>query len=131
MHCTSADTTPSPTDGGGQGTNGPPPGDRVVVLAPIDEVRITIAESYPPQYFVQVLSGLPNGCARFDDYDLVRDGDLIKIKVTNFVPAPRGLMACTVIYGTVEHNIALGIDFTPGERYSVEVNDVTETFVAQ
>ncbi len=131
VHCADADTTPSPTDSGGEGNNGPPPADRIVVLAPIGGVEISIAESYPPQYFVRVLSALPNGCARFDDYGVVREGDLIKIKVTNSVPAPGGLMACTMIYGTAEHIIALGTEFTPGETYTVEVNDVTETFVAQ
>jgi hypothetical protein len=40
-------------------------------------------------------------------------------------------MACTDVYGTVEHNIPLGSDFDPGTMYTVLVNDVAETFVTQ
>ena len=38
----------------------------VVVAAPIESVEVIIAESFPPQYFLKVKSGLPNGCVRFN-----------------------------------------------------------------
>ena len=38
---------------------------------------------------------------------------------------------CAEIYRTVESNIALGSEFEGGKTYTVRVNDVTETFVAQ
>ena len=38
---------------------------------------------------------------------------------------------CTQVYGTAENSIALGSDFEGGKKYTVIVNDVTETFVAQ
>ena len=38
---------------------------------------------------------------------------------------------CNHVYGTVDTNIPLGIDFESGKAYSVVVSDVTETFVAQ
>jgi len=97
-------------------------------LAPIDRVEILVAESFPPQYFVLVESGLPNGCVEFDRYEVTRDGDMIRIAIIN-----RELvgMACTDVYGTVEHNIPLGSDFDPDTMYTVLVNDVAETFVTQ
>ena len=102
----------------------------VPVLAPIDGGQVRIAESFPPQYFLAVSSGLPNGCVQFDGYDVARDGDTIRVTVTNLKPADTGIF-CTQVYGTVESNIALGSDFEPGKTYTVVVNDVTETFVAQ
>lgn len=105
-------------------------GARTTVLAPIDGVEIVIAESFPQQYFAHIVSALPNGCARFESIEQSRAGDEIRITVTNTIPADP-LTACTMIYGTMEHSVALGIDFEPGREYTVHVNDVVETFVAQ
>ncbi len=110
-------------------TETPSNSDTIEVLAPIESIVINIAKSLPPQYFALVKSGLPNGCVRFDAYDVKRDGDEIRIQVTNLVPADPNTI-CTQVYGTVETNIALGSDFEPGVKYTVTVNDVTETFVA-
>ena len=101
----------------------------VEVPAPIDAVRINIAESFPPQYFVFVQSGLPNACHEFHRYDVTQDGDTINIAVTNLKPEAPTM--CAEIYGTVESNITLGSAFEGGRTYTVQVNDVTETFVAQ
>ncbi|MCH8825828.1 MAG: hypothetical protein IIB16_02635 [Chloroflexi bacterium] len=102
------------------------------VPAPIESVEINIAESFPPQYFVAIKSGLPSGCAEFRGYDVSREGNTVNIEVTNLEPAPGQLIACTAIYGYHDTNINLGSDFTGGETYSVVVNGlVTETFVAQ
>ncbi len=105
--------------------------DLVSAPAPIERVEIRVAESFPPQYFVDIVSGLPNGCARFDSIETSRSGDTIRIVVLNLVPAPGSKVACTMIYGTVQHHVALGTDFEPGHTYTVVVNDVTETFQAQ
>ena len=112
---------------------GTQPGDTdstVSVPAPIESVVINIAESFPPEHFARVTSGLPNGCARFDAFDVARDGDVVSIAITNLVPAAPNTI-CTQVYGTVENNIALGSDFEGGKKYTVIVNDVTEAFVAQ
>lgn len=102
------------------------------VLAPIESVEINIAESFPPQYFVAIQSGLPSGCAQFNDYQVSRDGNTVKIEVTNLEPAAGQQVACTAIYGYHDTNINLGSDFVGDETYSVAVNgSVTETFVAQ
>ena len=104
---------------------------KVEVLAPIESVELLIAESFPPQYFLEVVSGLPNSCAEFNGYDVARDGTTIRITVNNLVPAPGELVLCALVYGTQQHNIALGTDFEPGTTYTAVVNGVTETFVAQ
>lgn len=102
----------------------------VKVPAPIDNVEILIAESFPPQYFLVVTSGIPNGCVQFDSYDVTRDGDTFRVTVTNLEPADKGTI-CTQVYGTVESNIPLGSDVEPGTTYTVLVNDTVETFKAQ
>ena len=100
-------------------------------LAPIERVAIQIAESDPPQYTLLVVSGLPNGCARFDHYDLSRlDDTNIVVQVFNSVPTDPRTM-CTQIYGTVETRVALGSDFNSGTTYTVVVNGVVESFKAQ
>ena len=101
----------------------------VQVAAPIDGVKINIAESFPPQYFVHVQSGLPNACHKFDKHEVSRAGEVINITVTNLKPLEP--LMCAEIYGTVESTIALGTDFEGGKTYTVRVNDVTVTFVAQ
>lgn len=100
------------------------------VLAPIESVEIRIAESYPPQYFLYVVSGLRNSCVRFDRYELERDGATLRVTVLNLEPTDRDIV-CAQVYRTMEHNIALGSDFQPGAEYTVVVNGVTRTFRAE
>jgi len=99
-------------------------------LAPIDSASIRIAESFPPQYFLDVTSGLPSGCARHDRNTVARSGDTITVEIWNRVEAPPNA-PCTSIYGMVEHAIPLGAGFQPGRTYTVRVNDEIRTFVAQ
>jgi inhibitor of cysteine peptidase len=103
------------------------------VLAPVHEVEIVIAESYPAQYFLHVFSGLPNACVEFSHYSVAprtSDNDTVKVEIINLEPVG-GDMACAEIYRLVETNIPLGSDFIPGRTYTVIVNDFILTFVAQ
>ena len=109
----------------------PVPAGMVKVLAPIESAVINVAESYPPQYFVHVVSGLPSGCVEFYGYEESRSGNTIKITVFNLEPAPTEPVACTADYRTHEFGVPLGTDFEPGETYTVTVNDVVTTFVAE
>ena len=117
----------TPRDSGGGGSAG----DRRVVDAPIDAIEILIRESSPPGYTAHIESGLPSGCARFDEAKITgRSGNTITVKVTNTFPADENV-ACTAIYGTHETNLDLGQDFVSGQTYTVKVNDQEKTFVAQ
>ena len=109
-----------------------PPSDTVRVRAPIESVNLLIAESFPPQYFVEVVSALPNGCAEFDGFDVERDGTTVLINVWNLVPHPSLDIACIEIFRTEQSNVALGSDFEPGVEYTLLVNDFEMmTFIAQ
>jgi hypothetical protein len=105
----------------GVDTPAPPAADRRLELAPIEEADLQLRESYPVQYAVRVVSGLPSGCARFGRIDVARQDALIQLTVWNTMPADQGV-ACTMIYGYSEHVIELGSDFDTGRRYEVLIN---------
>ena len=102
----------------------------VQVPAPIVSVEILIAESFPPQYFLEVVSGLPNSCAKFAGYRIERMGERITVEIVNWKPADPNV-ACAEVYRTVETSIPLGSDFESDTTYTVDVNGVTKTFTAQ
>ena len=96
--------------------------------APIESVRIVVNDSLA--YSLLIVSGLPDSCAKFESYELNRDGSRIEVTVTNL--RSTGPFACLAVYETHEGELPLGSDFTPGEEYTVVVNgQVTETFTAQ
>lgn len=106
--------------------------DLVEELAPIETVDLAVAESYPVQYILTVVSGQPHGCYQFDGYDVQRDGNKVIVTVNNNVPADLSAMLCMQVYNTTESTINLGSDFESGETYVIEVNgEVAEEFVAQ
>ena len=95
--------------------------------APIHEVAIRFAESFPVQVFVYIKGGLSDGCTTFKEVNTTRNKDNI-IEIIVSVQRPLNRM-CTAIYGYFEQNVALGSDFVRGKTYIVKVNDVTKTFV--
>lgn len=113
---------PDPLPTGDDWTNTP---------ARIDSVEISVAESWPPQYFVQVVSVQPDGCHTFDGYTVEREEQVIRIEVLNRVPANLDELACTLAITMTESNVPLGTDFKSGAIYTVTVNGVTRTFEAQ
>jgi len=96
--------------------------------APIHEVRVNIAESYPQQVFVYIKGGLADSCTTFYELTTKRSGNTINIEVT--IKRPKNSI-CAQVYGYFEKNENLGIDFTSGETYTINVNDKTTTFVMQ
>ena len=98
--------------------------------APIESVEVLVLESFPQPYLLAVVSGLPNACFSYAGFRLSRNGATVQIEMTNWKPSDPDVV-CAEIYRTVETNIALGSDFESGTTYTVVVNDVKETFVAQ
>ena len=114
----------------------PRPGlrDTFVAESPIQSAEIVILESFPPQYQLRVVSGLPkgSGCSQFNGYEVRRsEANEIEVVVTHHEVADR-LVVCTADFPIVETNIPLGSGFESGEKYTVRVNSGTTTsFVAQ
>lgn len=98
-----------------------PAGDRRLELAPIEESDLQVRESFPVQYAVRIVSGLPSGCAQFERIDVARTDTVIEITVWNTLPSDENA-ACTMIYGYGEHVVNLGSDFASGRRYELRIN---------
>jgi hypothetical protein len=96
--------------------------------APIHEVRVAIAESYPPQVVVYIKGGLSDGCTTFHELKTERSGNAVNITVTT--QRPKGAV-CTQVYGYFEQNLNLGSDFISGQTYTIQVNEKTTSFVMQ
>jgi outer membrane receptor for Fe3+-dicitrate len=108
------------------GNNG---GEVEIKSAPIHELDIRFAESYPIQVFLYIKGGLSDGCTKFHGIEIKsRSGNNIKIEVT--VERPRDAV-CPAVYTFFEQNFNLGTDFVSGERYTVTVNDASTSFVMQ
>ena len=122
---TSVPPTPSPTP---HMVETPAP-ETTEVSAPIENVVVNVAESDPPQYFLEITSGLPDACHTFDRVETERSGTEITVTVINKVVT--GDVMCAQVYGTETNSVALGTDFEPGAAYTVRVNDETLTFTAQ
>lgn len=89
----------------------------------IETVDVRIAESAPPQIFVEVAGYLGDGCTRFHDLEQVREGNTFTITITG--ERPKDAM-CTAIAEPYSENIALGT-LEPGS-YTVIVNGVRADF---
>jgi hypothetical protein len=109
-------------------TDTPPSDEMEIRPAPIHEVHVNIAESFPPQIFIYIQGGLSDGCTTFHELKTERTGNTINIEVT--VQRPKD-MQCTQVYGYFEKNVALGTDFISGETYIINVNDYSTSFKMQ
>jgi hypothetical protein len=101
----------------------------VIKPAPIHELDIRFAESFPVQVFLYIKGGLSDGCTKFHGIEIIsRSNNTIKVEVT--VERPKDAI-CTAIYGYFEQNLNLGTDFKSGETYNVTVNDQSTIFKMQ
>ena len=103
--------------------------------SPVESAEIMILESWPPQYQVVVVSGLPrgSGCSQFNGYETRRrEPNEIEIVITHHRVGDGQPVACTADYPIVETIVPLGSDFESGEKYVVRVNwDIEVPFTAQ
>ena len=102
----------------------------VQVTAPIVSVEVLVMESFPVQYSLVVVSGLPNACVSYAGYHLSREDNNIQVEMLNWTPTDPQ-KACAQVYTTVETEIPLGSEFESGKTYTVVAGDLAETFVAQ
>ena len=104
-------------------------GNLEIKLAPIHELDIRFAESFPVQVFLYVKGGLSDGCTQFHGIEIKsRSGNSIKVEVT--VERPKDKV-CPAVYTYFEQNLNLGTNFKSGETYTVIVNDKNVVFVMQ
>ncbi|MDI3341557.1 MAG: hypothetical protein QJR03_13620 [Sphaerobacter sp.] len=107
-------------DGGGDG------GGSVIRPIVIESVAIRIAESDPPQLFVDVQGYLPDSCTTAHEPEVTRDGNTFAVTILG--ERPPGVF-CTQAIVPYQKSIALG-NVEPGE-YTVKVNDQVQTVTVQ
>jgi hypothetical protein len=112
------------------GSNGEGSSDGLEIkLAPIHELDIRFAESFPIQVFLYVKGGLSDGYTEFHGLEITnRSESILKVKVT--VERPKDAV-CPALYTYFEQNVNLGTDFISGKMYTVTVNDKSTTFTMQ
>lgn len=101
-----------------------------VVLAAIKDVYIWADNSSQERYFVDVVCELPDTCHKFHSYEVARAGNTtIRIEICNMYTTGD---YCAQVFTDYDLRIHIGVasDFVAGETYTVEVNEVTETFAA-
>ena len=107
--------------------------DTFVAESPIQSAEVAMLESFPPQYQLRVVSGLPkgSGCSQFNGYEVRRrESNEIEVVVTHHEVSDQ-LVVCTADFSIVETNVPLGSGFELGEEYTVRVNsDMATSFVA-
>ena len=110
-------------------------GRSIIAESPVEIAEIMVLESWPPQYQLRVVSGLPkgSGCSQFNGYEIrQRESNEIEVVVTHHEIAADRLVACTADYPIVETMVPFGSDFESGKKYTVRVNsDITVSFQAQ
>ncbi len=89
--------------------------------APVESVAIEVTVSDPRQADLVLVTGLPNACYSFGTYDLTRDEDTIRVRVTNVRPDNPALM-CAEVYRMVTTRIPLGPHIEPCAIYQVIAN---------
>jgi hypothetical protein len=104
--------------------------DRTTEKGPIESVDVIPGSGGPTGHALQIVAGLPGGCAEPADAGFERYGDLIIVTVTNSVPSDPSTV-CTDIYRTYDVVLDLGTDFVPGKEYIAYVNGVEVRFIAQ
>ena len=105
-----------------------------IAESPIESVEVLVLESHPPQYQLQVVSGMPRGssCSQFNGYEIRRpESNRINVTITHHQVSDPDV-ACTADYPIIETVVPLGSDFEPGVEYAVRVNsEAAQKFVAQ
>lgn len=105
--------------------------EHAVLAAPLEELDLAVQRSAPPQYVLNGVAGVPDGCTRFHQAWAERQGDRILVTVTNVRPTDPDLV-CTMIYGMQPFQIPLGSGLEPGQQYRVIVNGQERlTFTAE
>jgi hypothetical protein len=100
-------------------------GETIVKEAPIVRVDVRIAESFPPQVFVDIRGVLTDCCTALNAVDVKRQGTVIDITVTTQRPKDAVCIQVISFFDTV---VPLGSDFIAGQTYTLQVNGQEQQF---
>ena len=127
----SVPTSPPPTETSIKGAPLPEEPTTTEVPAPIEDTTVVAPAAPGGEYVLNITSGLPSGCAKFNEYRVELDGNTFLVEVTNLMPAGE-MIACAAIYGYHEGEVALESGLNTGETYTVSINgELTHSFTTQ
>ncbi len=105
-----------------------------IAQSPIQRAKVLVLESWPLQYQLEIISGLPrgSGCSQSNGYEIRRgDSDEIAVVVTHHEVADP-LTVCTTDFPIIETYIPLTSYLESGRKYTIRVNsDTIVTFEPQ
>jgi hypothetical protein len=93
--------------------------------APIESAEVVSVDTNPPQFFLEVVAGLPNACYSQADPEVSRSGTTVRVRVLN---RHSGAEVCAEVYGTYSLSIRLPGNYQAGTQYTVRVNDEVRAF---
>lgn len=96
--------------------------------AMVESAKIYIKETFPMQVDVYAMGNLPDGCTKISDTQQSRDGNTFRITIMTERPAH---IVCTQALVPFEHTVALDVVGLKAGTYTVNVNDVRETFIME
>lgn len=94
--------------------------------APVANIQIVVAESFPIQINVIATGHLPDNCTLIDQVTEERNNNTFIVKILT-ISQPVG-KNCTPVAQTFEEIIPLSVVGLKAGIYAVKVNDVTDTF---
>ena len=100
-----------------------------VGLPEIIDADIWADNSSPPQYFLNAVPLVTANCVHFDSYEVTRSSNTTVLVEVLYRRCPAEGCAEKTI--EVKQTIQLGSEFVRGVNYTVEVNDVVTSFVAE
>ncbi len=100
-------------------------GEVTVGLAVVDEVEVTMLESFPLQAIATIRGNLPDGCTTLGEVDQSIEGNVLRVTVNTNRPTDE---ACTMALAPYQKNISLDILGLPAGDYVVDVNGAQALF---
>lgn len=95
-----------------------------ISLAPVEEIKIVILESFPVQVQVIARGNLPDPCTEISEVLQEREGDTFLITIKTY----RSPGFCIQVLASFEEIIPLEVYGLPAGTYTVDVNGVQDTF---
>ena len=91
-------------------------------LSFVNEAALRVAESWPPQYFVDIYTDQPSPCAQLQEPVFTVDGADITVTVWNYTE-PGMACAAVIVPGHVVLALGSAADYEPDTQYTVNIND--------
>lgn len=92
---------------------------------------LRVAESFPAQYFNELVSLLSDGCETFGEIDVTRNGTTVRIDAWNVRPHPSLDTARILVIAEEQNNVVLGSNFESGFECMLITNDFEAISVAR